>query len=436
MTHKLHHLFAILILGVGILFSSCSKKEERNTRRVTKEPEVSVSTSTAGVPAGLDLKALGSIVQSAPDAKTIEKKVNEPGGINNLDFNEDGEVDYISVDEYNKGFAFYTDFPEEEIPVAEVEVEKESPKQAAVHISGSEYVYGSNPPHYSSRMDMSDLILASWFFSNHSPYRSSFGYGRYPSYYDPYQTVPHERYTKRVTKTYRKKSNTNYYQSKSKSKNSTSPNAKRSKKIKNDPKTHKKYSKSKYAKRNTSDRSFTRRSSKKSVGKGGFGKKNTTRSTTGNKNRKKSSTSTKKSKKSNYNNRSSKNKSRRSFGKSRKRRKSRSRSRRRRRSDARLKTHVQRIDQPLVLLSQINGYHYQWNRKAYPQMTFANRNEEQYGLMAQELLEVMPEMVEKDQNGHYRVDYEMMVPVLLEAIKQQEQRIQRLERQIKHMQHG
>ena len=71
----------------------------------------------------------------------------------------------------------------------------------------------------------------------------------------------------------------------------------------------------------------------------------------------------------------------------------------------------------------LNGYQYQWKD--------SNRNQNiQIGLLAQELEEVFPELVEKNEKGIMSVNYSGMIPILLDAIKEQQQQIDDLQKQV------
>ena len=44
--------------------------------------------------------------------------------------------------------------------------------------------------------------------------------------------------------------------------------------------------------------------------------------------------------------------------------------------------------------------------------------ERQIGLIAQEVCEVVPQVVSEDDNGYYNIDYPKLTPLLIEAIKE------------------
>ena len=99
-------------------------------------------------------------------------------------------------------------------------------------------------------------------------------------------------------------------------------------------------------------------------------------------------------------------------------------------SDARLKTDIRPIDTPLSKIMTLNGVYYMWDRQNYPQMSFSN--DRQIGLIAQDVEAVFPELVTTDANGYKQVDYERMTAVLIEAIKEQQIKIEHLEQRLDH----
>lgn len=85
-------------------------------------------------------------------------------------------------------------------------------------------------------------------------------------------------------------------------------------------------------------------------------------------------------------------------------------------SDARLKKNIQPIESALEKVAEMNGVTYKWRRKTYPEMNLERGT--QYGLIAQELEEIIPEVVDTDNEGWKSVEYSHLVPVLIEAIKE------------------
>jgi hypothetical protein len=87
-------------------------------------------------------------------------------------------------------------------------------------------------------------------------------------------------------------------------------------------------------------------------------------------------------------------------------------------SDARYKQHIQTLSHALGKVQRLRGVSYDWRRDAYPQMGFNERP--QLGFIAQELSQVLPEAVHQDAEGMYSVNYSSVVPVLVEAVKEQQ----------------
>lgn len=108
-------------------------------------------------------------------------------------------------------------------------------------------------------------------------------------------------------------------------------------------------------------------------------------------------------------------------------------------SDSTIKTNIVRIDPQSALsrISQINGYTFDYTRDAFPNTPdellprVMESSSGQIGLIAQELVEVFPEVVNySEYQGLYTVDYVKLIPVLIEAIKAQQEEIEELKKRI------
>ena len=87
-------------------------------------------------------------------------------------------------------------------------------------------------------------------------------------------------------------------------------------------------------------------------------------------------------------------------------------------SDERYKTNITGLDHALDKVMALRGVAYDWRRTAYPQMNFDDGR--QIGFLAQEVKEVLPEAVSQDANGYYGIAYSKVIPLLVEAIKDQQ----------------
>ncbi|MEO6231648.1 MAG: tail fiber domain-containing protein [Ferruginibacter sp.] len=90
-------------------------------------------------------------------------------------------------------------------------------------------------------------------------------------------------------------------------------------------------------------------------------------------------------------------------------------------SDERLKKNITPLKNTLSKISQLNAYTYQWKDTA-------RGNEDQLGLLAQEVEKQFPQLVMTDGDGKKSVAYGNMVPILLQAVKEQQQQIDELKK--------
>ena len=86
-------------------------------------------------------------------------------------------------------------------------------------------------------------------------------------------------------------------------------------------------------------------------------------------------------------------------------------------SDRNLKDNIQPIENPLEKMDKIGGYTFVWNDK---QNVYKGKD---IGVVAQEIQEIMPEIVATRANGYLGVKYEKIVPLLIESIKELKQEI-------------
>lgn len=88
-------------------------------------------------------------------------------------------------------------------------------------------------------------------------------------------------------------------------------------------------------------------------------------------------------------------------------------------SDARMKRNVRNIDGALSKVLSLHGYHYEFDRAAAPGLCLPAG--EQTGFLAQELAEVLPGAVTfLEGEGNFAVSYDDVVPLLVEAVKEQD----------------
>jgi hypothetical protein len=111
-------------------------------------------------------------------------------------------------------------------------------------------------------------------------------------------------------------------------------------------------------------------------------------------------------------------------------------------SDRRLKTNIFHIRSPIEKVQQLDGVEFEWDREECEKWGFYPE-EKDIGLLAQQVQSVLPEAVkpapfDMDRRNNSRsgknyltVQYEKLVPLLIEAIKEQQVRIESLEETVK-----
>jgi uncharacterized FlaG/YvyC family protein len=87
-------------------------------------------------------------------------------------------------------------------------------------------------------------------------------------------------------------------------------------------------------------------------------------------------------------------------------------------SDKRYKKNINTISGALEKVLKIRGTDYEYKTDEYADKNFFDGKS--YGFIAQELKEVLPELVKQDEEGYYAVNYDGVIPVLDEAMKEQQ----------------
>ena len=94
-------------------------------------------------------------------------------------------------------------------------------------------------------------------------------------------------------------------------------------------------------------------------------------------------------------------------------------------SDERLKKNIKKIDDPLAKVLSIGGYTFDWTEES-------EKEDSGTGVIAQEIEKLgLPGVVTtRKKTGYKAVDYEKLVPLLIEAIKELNGKVNDLQQQI------
>ena len=85
-------------------------------------------------------------------------------------------------------------------------------------------------------------------------------------------------------------------------------------------------------------------------------------------------------------------------------------------SDRRLKKDIQPLETPLDKVSKLEGKKFKWK----------DDNAQDFGVIAQEVEKVLPELTSEDKEGYKSVNYQGMIPYLIESIKELKNEIETL----------
>jgi len=101
-------------------------------------------------------------------------------------------------------------------------------------------------------------------------------------------------------------------------------------------------------------------------------------------------------------------------------------------SDKRYKKDIKTIDNALDKINAIDGVSYQFKKETVNDIDFSEmKNGNHLGFIAHDLEKVFPELVQQDEKGYYAVNYDGLVPVLVQAMKDQQELIDSQEEEIK-----
>jgi len=89
-------------------------------------------------------------------------------------------------------------------------------------------------------------------------------------------------------------------------------------------------------------------------------------------------------------------------------------------SDIRLKDNINIIQSPLEKISKLRGIEFNWNNN----QNIYQVGKRDLGVIAQDVEDVLPELVETRDTGYKAVKYEKLTPLLIEAIKEQQVQIE------------
>ncbi|MGV6851887.1 MAG: hypothetical protein ACWA5R_06885 [bacterium] len=144
---------------------------------------------------GLDLQAVSALFQDAENLEVFEKKLNDPEtGVNNLDLNEDGFVDYIRVveevvDQTHLIILQAALAKDEFQDLATIAVEK-TQDDYQMQVQGNELIYGVDYYVTPRSVTIHTWPIITWIYRPYyHPYRSVYYFGYHPRWWRPFHPV-------------------------------------------------------------------------------------------------------------------------------------------------------------------------------------------------------------------------------------------------------
>lgn len=92
-------------------------------------------------------------------------------------------------------------------------------------------------------------------------------------------------------------------------------------------------------------------------------------------------------------------------------------------SDVNLKKDIKVIENPIEKISQINGVSFNWT----------DTEQSSAGVIAQDVEKVMPEIIRDNSTGYKSLNYNGLIGLLIEAVKNQQDQINILKREIEDL---
>jgi hypothetical protein len=207
---------AILLIILGLLGAACDQQPQQVA---TTDPYANNAQVANIAPEewdywakdNFDLLRIGPLIERSRNTQEFESYLNSRDGINNLDLNGDGYVDYLSVDEYSDcnefecGWSIYDRFgPDRGQEIATVVFYRDEPRYsgARVLITGNDNLYGDNYYYETNWLDVTLNVVSALFSPRRQMYRSAYYYDYYPPDYVVYEVVETPLYVSRIERLY------------------------------------------------------------------------------------------------------------------------------------------------------------------------------------------------------------------------------------------
>jgi hypothetical protein len=208
---------SISIFAISVLAMACNTAQEQAVIEQTPA-NVAVADMTPldeneyWAKDNFDLQRVGNLFERSDSPQQFESYINDPDyGVNNLDLNGDGYVDYISVREFDdrgdgeRGLSLFSRFGPDLIQeIATILLYRDEPNYpgARVLVRGNDQIYGDSNYYEGNWVDRTIGIVSTLFSDRDDYYQSPYYYDNYPQGYNVYEVVDPQYYRTRVVELY------------------------------------------------------------------------------------------------------------------------------------------------------------------------------------------------------------------------------------------
>jgi hypothetical protein len=174
-------IFSSILVVMALM--SCHSSGQNNVTVVPSQSYAQNVPSNIQVQAnnipGFNVQAFANLVKTTANPQVLEQQINDPNsGINTLDLDNDGNVDYLKIVERANQLVVIDETKTSQVTIATLNITP----SGDVNVNGVPTYCGQNY-YYHNHYSLTDAILLSYLLRPHPYYIPRYHYGYYPSYY-------------------------------------------------------------------------------------------------------------------------------------------------------------------------------------------------------------------------------------------------------------
>jgi hypothetical protein len=191
-------LFLIVAIA-SIFLYSCGDTTAQNRVTVSQPKPQDINVQSNDIP-GFNVNRFADLLKTTSSPDALTQAINANGNdINNLDLDEDGQIDYLKVDQVNNTntLAVYDETSNDKVEICKLTVNTQNNSYSVVgspQYCGNTHVYQSSPG-----LTFGQYMFLSWMLTPHPYYHPYWGYHR--GYYGGYRPY-YSHYSRPYTRTY------------------------------------------------------------------------------------------------------------------------------------------------------------------------------------------------------------------------------------------